>query len=555
MCKYIAKQNLSLASADSMNKMCRDMFPDSKIAANMKCGRNKATAIVKEMSTMAMADLAERMKRLPWSIATDGSNEKDKKLFPLVVTMEGEDGLVTPQLLAIPNCDKNATGENIFDVVHKELAVQDVSWQNCVAFGSDNAPVMTGLHKGVIAFVRKKQTNIHLAGCCLHLVHIGAKKGAGCLAAVEDILIDIFYYFQRSVNRQTELKDLQDLYDVEQRKLIKHVCTRWLSIKRCLERLMDNWGPLLHFFRKEAKSLESGSKAADSKSSGSQTSKKVQKVYDFLRSPTNKLHCQFLKYTLKVYDKVLVGLQREDPKIHVLRANLVQLLQDLFDRFVVPSESGKDVKQVQFKLRNKQKTDTDLLIGSAAKEMIQDAQKHNLRQERITDFYKSVRLYFTTVCTYLLNNLPLDDKVLINAVVADPRQRKEATSSQLEFFLERFSMLKGEAEQDVILEQFAKYQRSPLEDEEDDRLDVTWTKLGKEFPELARVMKGILTVPHSSAPCERVFSMVTKTCTDQRSSLHQSTTEALLIVKTKPNKELDDKALKQLKSAYYLGLK
>ena len=66
--------------------------------------------MVKEMSALAMTSLAKRMEKLPWSIATDGSNEKDKKQFPLVVTIEGDDGLIHPELLALPTCDEKATG-------------------------------------------------------------------------------------------------------------------------------------------------------------------------------------------------------------------------------------------------------------------------------------------------------------------------------------------------------------------------------------------------------------------------------------------------------------
>ncbi|KAL8602737.1 hypothetical protein ACOMHN_024299 [Nucella lapillus] len=46
---------------------------------------------------------------------------------------------------------------------------------------------------------------------------------------------------------------------------------------------------------------------------------------------------------------------------------------------------------------------------------------------------------------------------------------------------------------------------------------------------LCEVMLGICTIPHSSAACERVFSCVRKTCTDQRASLGQDTVEALLV--------------------------
>ena len=136
-------------------------------------------------------------------------------------------------------------GENIFTLVDNEFAAQRIPWKNCLSFGCDNANVMTGWKKGVRAFMRmagwkkgvrafmrQQQEHVHMSGCCLHLVHLGAKKGASCLPPTEDILVDIFYYFKKSVNRQTELKHLQALYDVDQRKMLKHVCTRWLSLSR-----------------------------------------------------------------------------------------------------------------------------------------------------------------------------------------------------------------------------------------------------------------------------------------------------------------------------------
>ncbi|KAL8606384.1 hypothetical protein ACOMHN_020538 [Nucella lapillus] len=125
--------------------------------------------------------------------------------------------------------------KKIFELVDAELQAQGVSWDNCIAFGLDNAPVMTGQNKGVFAFVTDKNRNVYLAACTLHLVHIGAKKGAACLPPVEEILVDIYYFFQKSTLRQSNLRELQGLYDVKQRKMLKHGCTRWLSIARCIK--------------------------------------------------------------------------------------------------------------------------------------------------------------------------------------------------------------------------------------------------------------------------------------------------------------------------------
>ena len=42
---FIAEDNLPFAVADNFGKLCKVMFPDSKIAEGIACGRTKSTAI------------------------------------------------------------------------------------------------------------------------------------------------------------------------------------------------------------------------------------------------------------------------------------------------------------------------------------------------------------------------------------------------------------------------------------------------------------------------------------------------------------------------------
>ena len=64
------------------------------------------------MSAMTIGASAKRMRKQPYSIATDCSNEADRKQFPLVVTIQGDNGLVNAELLALPVCTDSATGES-----------------------------------------------------------------------------------------------------------------------------------------------------------------------------------------------------------------------------------------------------------------------------------------------------------------------------------------------------------------------------------------------------------------------------------------------------------
>lgn len=69
--------------------------------------------------------------------------------------------------------------------------------------------------------MREKQKNIYLSGCTLHTVHNAAKKASKELPPVESVLIDIYYYFDKSTDRQNRFKGTQELYDVDQKRMHK----------------------------------------------------------------------------------------------------------------------------------------------------------------------------------------------------------------------------------------------------------------------------------------------------------------------------------------------
>lgn len=148
--------------------------------------------------------------------------------------------------------------------------------------------------------------------------------------------------------------------------------------------------------------------------------------------------------------------------------------------------------------------------------------------------------------------------------VADVDLQTQVFFESLRTLITRFpALLPAESSLDQISEQFCLYQVTDISKEKADRLDVSWAGIGQnsDFQELSLVMRGILTIPHSSAPCERIFSYVRKNKTPQRASLTTVTLESLLVLKNKGDdplaalKGLNNEDLKEMKSAYTKSLK
>jgi hypothetical protein len=261
MVGFLIEHNLPLSAADHLSSLFPAMFPDSKIATKFSCRRTKSTAIVHTMAEDVQSDISERMRCNLFSISTDGSADRGGKnqLYPIVTRYYNKDeGRVLTGTLTLPACtDICSTGENIFNLVDGELNKYRLSWKHCMSFCSDNAAVMMGHKKGVAAFVTGKNENTFINGCACHLIHLAARKASSMLnTKVDELLIDIFYYLDKSSKRHKTLKEFQGLHGADVSSILKHCTTRWLSLSVCITRLLEQWGPLTHFFEVECQKLQ-----------------------------------------------------------------------------------------------------------------------------------------------------------------------------------------------------------------------------------------------------------------------------------------------------------
>ena len=105
------------------------------------------------------------------------------------------------RLLSLPTLEVSSAGENIANLVIATLEENNIPITNCLSLGSDNAAVMVGKKNGVIAKLRCHHEQIISIGCPCHLINLAAQHAARELpVSVDNLLIDVFYYLEGSVN-------------------------------------------------------------------------------------------------------------------------------------------------------------------------------------------------------------------------------------------------------------------------------------------------------------------------------------------------------------------
>ena len=244
---------------------------------------------------------------------------------------------------------------------------------------------------------------------------------------------------------------------------------------------------------------------------------KPESIYRTMCNPMTKAVCLFWDATLPLFDTLNLLLQRDEPCIHIMKRSLYELLTDLFVRFVKPStiRSADTLLKVAFMSRDNKKDRDDL-----------DAR---------TEFYTCVRSYFVEATKYIISKFPLEGELLSHAEVVDIGLRKEAKFASIEYFVQSFSSLKPvPASMDHLQIEFLKYRVENLSEcvADQSRVDEMWFGLSAKYPILAKVVLGILTIPHSNADSERVFSVTRKTQTEFRPSMSTKLLESLIVKKT-----------------------
>ncbi|GAA6077908.1 zinc finger MYM-type protein 6-like [Tachysurus ichikawai] len=256
---HLAEHNIPLAVADHAGPLFRKMFPDSEIAKQYGCGRTKTTFMLTTLASHDDQCLTDLMKRSAFSLATDGSTDMDDiKMYPIVVRIfDASVGRVVVMLLKISESRESA-GRAIFDLLDGELKQRGTPWSNCISFAADNAAVMQGFGKGVAAFLKAQHPHICLMGCPWHLIHLAAERASRELCVnVEDFLVTIYYYLDKSSKRKSNLHDVQVMCIL---KILKMASTRWLSLGQCVNRLLQQWDALTVFFENE---VNAGKKKED----------------------------------------------------------------------------------------------------------------------------------------------------------------------------------------------------------------------------------------------------------------------------------------------------
>ncbi|KAK3698610.1 hypothetical protein QZH41_014592, partial [Actinostola sp. cb2023] len=481
--------------------------------------------------------LVEQMKMLPYSLATDGSNDNGlKKLNPLTVRIYDVNlGKVTTRFLDM--ClSTGGTAEQLFTTIDDCLKLYHIPWENCVAVGVDNTNVNIGKNNSIMTRVKAKNDAVYFSGCQCHVVHNTSAATATALTSatgfdVEDLMVDVYYWFDYSTKRKSVLAEYTEFCDQDYRKILKHVSTRWLSLETAITRVLKQYVSLKAYFLPE-----------------DEAHLRFKRLSQAFRNPMTEVYLLFIQSALQIFLHLNLFLQKQEPLIGSVISSLKRFLRLLACKFVSPqsvkaASTFKELLDVQH-----HKEDSSVDIGFVTRTTLNRlVQFGDVSTYEVKKFYGGVKAFFCKAFDYGVHRMPVDDQLLQNAEFVHFEDRENMLFSMPQYFIQRYPSLlpfASAVEMEELSEEVNDFAMLDEKDipsvvmeaagKGDSKLsaDVIWSHLNsmtrpdgqKRFPKLAKIALLVLTIPHSNAEEERVFSMIKKNKTSFRASLDQQET-------------------------------
>ena len=131
---------------------------------------------------------------------------------------------------------------------------------------------------------------------------------------IEDLCIDVYYWFEKSTKRKGILKDFCEFCESNYRQIIRYVSVRWLSLEKAVNRILQLYKSLQSYFRSESES-------------------QAWFVREFDK-PMTEIYMLFYQSVLPTFTHFNLLLQREDPNIYLVADAIRSFLTKVLSKFI-----------------------------------------------------------------------------------------------------------------------------------------------------------------------------------------------------------------------------
>lgn len=515
---FVAEHNLPFTILDHLNYVLKNGITDSNIVKSLIINRNKGTKIVKDcIGPSNSKQVINLCQQQYYSIIVDESTDRSVSKN-LAILIRIYDGVCADRFLTLIHVS-DGTAESIFNAIMNVFKENDIPISNLVGFGADNCATMMGRHNGVQALLKQVKTTLYVSGCICHNLNLASSHAAKHIPkTVDDLIRYINSFFCNSSTRRDDLTEFQKFFNSEEHAILKYAPTRWLSRQAAVDRIIEQWDPLTSFFTLSVN---------ESKDKANNTF-----ILKSLNDNTVKLYFLFLSYVLKIINDINIEMQSQDTRVHVIMNRLSVLFRQLARNFLI-KKAIEDVCLESVDLNSNHLPTMEIYCGAAVEILIGSK---CIPDDEVLSFKHNVMLFYKTFLEYIQKKYDFGDFYLNWFPKFAPDHVLSGETNSIVPLVVKLFPNETEKLEQINSEYRALSEVPELKKFKDLNISQFWKKISMIkncldeplYANVYRIVQGILSIPHSSACVERIFSSQNLIKTNMRNRLHVNTVSSLI---------------------------
>ncbi|KAL0884118.1 hypothetical protein ABMA27_016137 [Loxostege sticticalis] len=514
-------QHTAISQIDHLTELCKDVFSDSK-SADLKLHRTKCTQIINQvLAPHFRENLVEDIGNQKYSLILDESTDVSvTKFMGIIVRYFSEaQSTVVSAFLSLEPVDRADANGLVTSLVNC-IRSHNLPLQNLVGIGTDNAAVMTGRYNSVYEILKRQHSlpNLILIRCVCHSLQLAVSNASRNTIPqhIEFMIRETYKWSSISSKRKIEYKELYSLINCgnEPLKILKVCDTRWLSIEPAVVRILSQWEELkLHFSLTKDKC---------------HTADLLSEMY---RDEGNRLILLYLKSILNDVQTGIKVFEGENTDPVKLLTSLMNLLRSVCNRILMPSSATTENDYLTIQIDNHLSPVPHL--GYLFETHVAKA---NLPRETVAKIRKSCIDFTAHLAKEIQNRLPRNYMTLQKmSQLSTENTLKQIKDDSITELAVEFGFVEDKI--DKILRQWHSINYVKWDIPAD--TIKFWAQVLKykdaaganTFKDLADLAIAVLSLPHSNAEVERMFSSMNIVKNKLRNRLASTTLNSILLVR------------------------
>lgn len=514
------------------------MCPDSQIAKQINLARTKATCLTKNVAGNAhLIELTDQMRSQPFSLVIDESTDVAAKKNLVLVTRaavwEKETLKVRDYFYHVLELAE-ADAITIHGAIKKKFDEDNIPYrENLLGFAADGANVMMGGSHSVATLLRNDCPDIFVLKCVCHSFALCASYACKKLPqSTENVCREIYFFLNSSPLRTAKFNELQTLLDLKPLKMLHPSATRWLSLEAVVRRMLDRFDALKLYF------------SFTDASADQRQVEKMAHINQALNDPLTKIVLTFLEFILPKVNSLNRLFQSETPQIFRLSEELDRLVRTLLSYFMDEEYLSKLKNLDDLCLEEGNYCDLKhMYVGVKTRKLLDELALDELKKPigNVAHQFRVMAMnFYLSLVHQIRQRMNANDETLTSLKLIDPENIKQRKFPSLAPLLTRFPRIVDETEMQAADDEYRELRNLNWISTADVSDSVGfWGKVLSTrrtsgeyaFPTLKRFIPTMLSLPHSSATVERVFSAVNLNKTKLRNRMSNSSLEGILAAK------------------------